>query len=171
MRKIALTLAAAAPIMLGQASVASAQASLPQIDFLSPTDAERILRSTGAKVTRAEDPSHFLVVLPSGAKADAQLQNCEDRKSASNCRTLSVILTLAKPKEMNRAALLDFINEFNQHTVSVIIYLDEKNDVVLRFVFITTGNETIMSGAQKFAIWRQEIGRFASEISQKLKGK
>lgn len=159
MRSKSLLLLAGTVIGLGQASAAPAQSSLPQIEFISLADAEKMLRAIGAKVQRLEAPYHFSVTWPSGWSADGQLQNCEDKNSALNCRTLSIIAVNAKPKEISRAALMDFINEENSRSLYGVMFLDEHGNIVRRFTFFTTGNETASSGSLRILGWVQQVRR------------
>ncbi|MGN3973545.1 YbjN domain-containing protein [Tsuneonella sp. SYSU-LHT278] len=106
-----------------------------------------------APETKKLDDGSYEIILPNGIPANAQLQNCEDKKTLSNCRTLSIIVNLQKPKGKNRADSLRIANEFNKNDIHGRSFVDEENDIITRFAFFVTGHEPSTSLATKLINW------------------
>lgn len=99
------------------------------------------------------DGNGFDVVLPNGIEANAQLQNCDDRETSRNCRTLSMIVNLGQPEGRNREELLALVNEFNKRDIHGRTFLNDTDQIIIRWTFFATGHESARGLATKLVNW------------------
>lgn len=140
----------------------SLQAQNPGKEFLTPQDVERVFAATQAQAVRVKNDAavEYDVTLSWGPKVNAELQNCEDKARALNCRTISIIANLDHPENASRAELLEMVNQNNKRDIYGRAFLNDRDQIIARMAFIATGNETLRGLVYTFAGWQDHAWRF-----------
>ena len=129
------------------------------VKFITRTDLSNAVSLIRPKVVFEDKGDHFLLVLPNTIRASGKLQNCEDPKTLKNCRTVSFIVTLLGPENKSREELLALVNQLNRTDIHGRTFLNQKNQVISRFTFFGTGNETLRSLAVNLINWDDAVRR------------
>lgn len=137
---------------------ANAQSANRTVEYITVEDAEMVLRAARTQATRNEDGSFDIELVP-GLMANGELQNCEDKAQALNCRTLSIVVNIGSPDGASREQVLELVNQCNRGDVYGRAFVNDRDTIVMRMSYIATGNEQLLSIVQKVLGWRAQVGR------------
>lgn len=132
---------------------AAAQSANDPLNFVSEQDFLNAISLLRPPLNVEKTANGFDLTLPSGIEANAQLQNCEDRATSSNCRTLSIIVNLLKPEGKNREELLELVNQLNKRDIHGRSFLNDGDQIITRWTFFATGHESSRGLATKLVNW------------------
>lgn len=162
-----LMVAACFAVLPVQAAAQSANDPLSVVSEQDFLNAISLLRPP-LDVKKTDDG--FTLTLPNGLEANAQLQNCEDRATSSNCRTLSIIVNLLKPEGKSREELLELVNQLNRRDIHGRSFLNNGDQIITRWTFFATGHESSRGLATKLVNWDAFVRGAATLIYGQQRG-
>ena len=149
---------------------AGAQSANDPLSFVSEEDFLNAISLIQPPLAVEKTDNGFDLTLPNGIEANAQLQNCEDRATSSNCRTLSIIVNLLKPEGKSREELLELVNQFNKRDIHGRTFLNDGDQIITRWTFFATGHESSRGLATKLINWdafvRSAVGSLYGDQQQ-----
>ncbi|WP_337660988.1 hypothetical protein [Erythrobacter sp. Alg231-14] len=136
---------------------AAAQSANDPISTVSEDDFLNAMSLIQPAVNVERANGGFTFALPNGIEAEARLQNCDDRQTLSNCRTVSIIVNLLTPQGKSREELLTMVNDLNKQDIHGRSFLNDRNQIITRWTFFATGNENSRGFVVKLINWDEFV--------------